>query len=178
MTRDITHVARMCMLTADILIAVQALVSARPTRTDVAGTSYVEDTVGGEIVEDAAGNSHIKQLVQTGDFELQGGHFAIQGTQVLVLNGVLDKTGSGPIAGRFTVKADVDGVEAVIWKGTVHGVLEGLHFTGKITAHGRGPYAGLILMLDVKEIETPEPPEVFALTGYILDPHGSQSTPR
>jgi hypothetical protein len=49
---DITHVARMCMLTSGILMAVQAFVSARPTRTYVAGTSYVEDTVGGEIVEE------------------------------------------------------------------------------------------------------------------------------
>jgi hypothetical protein len=176
MTRDITHVARMCMLTAGILMAVQVLVSARPTRTGVTGFSDVQnEPIGGEIVQDAAGNFHIKQFAQRGNFELEeieGGDFAIQGTQVLVLNGVLDETGSGPIAGRFTVTAEVDGVEAVIWEGTVHGVLEKLHFTGEIKAHGRGPYAGLILTLDVVEIEPTETTEEFALTGSILDPHG------
>ena len=176
MTRDITHCARMCMLTAGILMAVQALVSARPTRTGVTGNSNVQRTVDGEIVQDVAGNSHIKQLAQTGDFVLCCGDFAIQGTQLLVLNGVLDATGSGPIAGRFTVKAeDVDGVETVIWEGTVHGALEGLHFIGHITAHGQGPYAGLILMLDIEEIAPTETMEVFELTGSILDPHGLSS---
>jgi hypothetical protein len=174
MTRDTTHFARLCMLTAGILIAVQALVSARPTRIYVTGISTIEATVDGEIVPDAADNLHIKQLVQTGDFKLverSGGNFAIQGTQVLVLNGVLDDTQSGPIAGRFTVKADVDG--AVIWEGSVHGVLEGLHFTGEIKAHGRGPYAGLILTLHIEEGAPMEDAEVFELTGSILDPHGS-----
>jgi hypothetical protein len=178
MTRDITHLARMCMLTAGILMAVQALVSAQPTRILVRGFSDLQNVpVGGEIVEDPAGNLHIKQFAQTGDFklvELDGGDFAIQGTQVLVLNGVLDETESGPIAGRFTVTAEVDDVETVIWKGTIHGTLEGLHFIGHITAHGRGPYAGLILTLDVEEIAPTETTEKFELTGSILDPHGSQ----
>lgn len=118
MTRDITHFARMCMLTAGILMAVQALVSAQPTRIVVSGFSDVQNVpVGGDIVRDAAGNLHIKQFAQTGDFELverDGGDFAIQGTQLLVLNGVLDETGSGPIAGSITVKANVDRVETVI----------------------------------------------------------------
>jgi hypothetical protein len=173
MTHDITHFARMCLLTAGILIAVQALVSARPTRIYVTGTSTIEATQGGEFVQDPAGNSHIKQLVQTGDFTLverNSGELVTQGTQVLVLNGVLDQTNSGPIAGRFTV---VDGVGTVIWEGTVHGVLDELHFTGEITAHGRGPYAGLILTLKVVETKPPETPEKFDLTGSILDPHGS-----
>ena len=51
MTRYITHCARICMLTAGILMAVQALVSARPTRTLVTGFSDVQNQpVGGEIV--------------------------------------------------------------------------------------------------------------------------------
>ena len=82
MTRDIAYLVRMCMLTAGILMAVQALVSARPTRICVTGSSTIEDTEG-EIVQDAADNSHIKQLVQTGDFtlfECDDGPFAIQGT--------------------------------------------------------------------------------------------------
>ena len=177
MTRDITSFARMCMLTAGILMAVQALVSARPTRTIVTGFSDVQNQpVGGEIVQDAAGNSHIKQLAQIGNFELVergGGNFAIQATQLLVLNGVLDETGSGPIAGSITVIADVDGVKTVIWEGTVHGALEGLHFIGHITAHGQGPYAGLRLTLDIEEIKPTETTEEFKLTGSILDPHGS-----
>lgn len=173
MLRSMTHVARMCLLTAGILMAVQALVSARATRTDVAGISDVQYTVGGERVPDAAGNLHIKQLVQIGDFKLAGDGFDMQGIQVLVLNGVLDATGSGPIAGRFTVKADIDGVETVIWEGMVHGALDGLHFIGQITAHGRGPYAGLRLRLDVEEIETTGTTEEFEFTGSILDPHGS-----
>jgi hypothetical protein len=91
---------------------------------------------------------------------------------VLVLDGVLDETESGPTAGRFTVKADVNDVETVIWEGTVHGALERLHFRGEITAHGRGPYAGLILTLDIEEIGETETSEVFELTGSILDLHG------
>ena len=174
MTRDITPFARLCMLTAGILIAVPALVSARPTRTIVTGLSDVQNQpVGGDIVQDAAGNSHIQQLVQTGDFQLvesDCGDFTIQGTQLLVLNGVLDETGSGPIAGSFTVKDDA---ETVIWKGTMHGTLEALHFIGHITAHGQGPYAGLILRLDVEEIAPTPTTEEVALTEYILDPHGS-----
>jgi hypothetical protein len=167
MTRYLKHVARMCLLTAGVLMAAQALVSARPTRTGVSGTSNITETIDGEIVRDPAGNSHIKQLVQRGNFELCCGDFAIHGTQVLGLNGVLDKTGSGPIAGSFTVIAEGNGVEMVLWEGTVHGTLEGLHFSGEIKAHGQGPYAGLILTLHIEETDTPEE---FALTGSILDP--------
>jgi hypothetical protein len=166
----------MCLLTAGMLMAVQVQVSARPTQTAVIGTSNLQnDPVGGAIDEDPAGNSHIKQFAQIGDFELVGvddNVFSIQGIQSLVLNGVLDATGSGPIAGRFTVKADIDGVETVLWEGTVHGALEGLHFSGEITAHGQGPYAGLILTLHVEEIEPTDTTEEFALTGSIRDPRG------
>ncbi len=176
MTRDITQLSRMCMLTAGILMAVQALVSAQPTRILVSGFSDVQNVpVGGDIVPDAAGNLHIKQFAQAGDFDLvehDSGDFAIQGIQLLVLNGVLDATGSSPIAGSFTVTADVDEVETVIWKGTIRGTLERLHFIGHITARGQGPYAGLILRLDVEEIAPTATTEEFALTGSILAPHG------
>ena len=59
MPRSIIHLARMCLLTAGMLMAVQ--VSARPTQTAVIGTSNVQnDPVGGAIVQDPAGNSHIR----------------------------------------------------------------------------------------------------------------------
>ncbi len=80
---------------------------------------------------------------------------------MLVLNGVLDATGSGPIAGRFTVRADVNDVDTAIWKGTVRGTLEGLHFSGHIMAHDQGPYTGLILTLKIEEIEPTDTTEVF-----------------
>ncbi|MFW9804754.1 MAG: hypothetical protein ACFFFC_19010, partial [Candidatus Thorarchaeota archaeon] len=63
-----------------------------------------------------------------------------------------------------------------IWAGSVQGRLEQLSFTGQVVAHGQGPYAGLKLKLHMQEIPgTPDNPnpEVFDLTGSILDPHGS-----
>ena len=124
----------------------------------------------------AAGNLHIKQFAQTGNFQLverDSEDVVSQGTQLLVLNSVLDATESGPIAGSFTVTADVDYEETVIGEDTIHGTLEGLHFTGHITAHSQRLYAGLILTLDVVETEPTETTEEFELTGSILDPHGS-----
>jgi hypothetical protein len=63
----------------------------------------------------------------------------------------------------------------VIWEGHVHGqVVEG-SFTGRITAHGNGPFEGMLLQLDIQEdtptMEHPNP-ETFDLTGWILNPQG------
>jgi hypothetical protein len=59
----------------------------------------------------------------------------------------------------------------------VHGQVVALVFTGAITAHGHGPFAGMLLHLAVAEILCPpeapqEAAECFQLTGWILDPQG------
>jgi hypothetical protein len=95
----------------------------------------------------------------------------IQGTQLLVLTGILNRTLSGPVAGRFTVTATVNGHPTTVWKGTILGFVEALIFTGRAVAHGTGPYAGQTLMLSFHErpaTPTSPNPEVFDLTGFLV----------
>ncbi len=178
MMRYIKRFALIGLLVGGFLIAAQAPALAKAIRTDVTGVSDTLDgMIGGDVVADGNGKLHFKQAAFAGGFALQGDGVDIQGTQVLVLTGVVDETFSGPLAGSFVVTKDVGGVETLIWAGSVHGRLEQLSFTGQVVAQGQGPYAGLKLKLHMQEIPgTPDNPnpEVFDLTGSILDPHGSE----
>jgi len=178
MKRYIKRFSFIGLLIGSFLIAVQAPALAKATRTDVTGVSDTLDgMVGGDVFADGNGNLHFKQAAFAGGFALQGDGVDIEGTQVLALTGVVDETFSGPLAGSFEVTSKVGGVETVIWAGSVHGHLEQLSFTGHVVAQGQGPYAGLKLKLQMQEIPaTPgnPNPELFDLSGSILDPHGSE----
>lgn len=146
--------------------------AAPPAVIPVAGVSDLHaGQVGGTIVPDRAGNLHLRQAAFQGDFALHGAGVTIVGTQTLVLTGVLDATLSGPVAGRFTVTALVNGQHTTLWDGTIHGVIRALSFTGRAVARGAGPSAGQHLTLLYQERPaTPDNPnpEVFDLTGFIV----------
>lgn len=116
------------------------------------------------------GNLHLKKAAFRGSFDLHGDGVTIHGSQLLVLNGVLDQSLSGPVAGRFIVTAEINGRPTTIWEGAIHGVVNALIFTGRAIAHGEGPYAGQKLLLEFRERPaTPSNPnpEVFDLTGFM-----------
>jgi hypothetical protein len=162
------------LLMAGLCVSLPRPVLAKATKTDVTGVSDVNGCVlSGEIVPDEDGNLHIKAYTQTGRFELQGDDIAIKGTQIVVLTGVIDDTGSGFIDGNWIV---ISASGTVIWEGAVHGHLEQFSFTGKVTAQGKGPYAGMTLKLDMQErpgTEDNPNSEVFDLSGHIRESHRS-----
>ena len=178
MTRLLTPVGRgfivVALLIAGLFVSIQQPVLAKATTIEVTGVSDVHGCVlGGAIVPDEEGNLHVQNYTQTGRFALQGDGIDIRGTQILVLTGILDATGSGFIEGSWIVISEVG---TVIWEGSTHGHVEQLSFTGEITGRGKGPYTGMKLTLDVQEIpaapDNPNP-EAFDLSGYILAPHAS-----
>jgi hypothetical protein len=166
----------LAVLSIGLVVSIPGSVLARGTLTVVEGRAdLLDDVEGAEPRSDSAGNLHFHQVLAQGDFSLQGDGIAIDGTQTLVLNGSVDRSFSGPFSGTFTVRTLLEGQDTVIWEGHVHGQVVHLIFTGRITAHGQGPFAGMLLQLDVQEDDpTPETPnpETFDLTGWILDPQG------
>jgi hypothetical protein len=159
------------LLCGALLTFGQPALAAPPERIPVVGVSdLLGGQVGGAIVPDKGGNLHLKKAAFVGGFELHGDGVDISGSQQLVLTGVLDRTLSGPVAGRFSVTAVVNGRPATIWEGAIHGRIRSLSFTGRAIAHGEGPYAGQKLVLHFLERPaTPENPnpEVFDLTGTV-----------
>jgi hypothetical protein len=157
---------------------------AQAARIAVTGDSDLsEDLTGGVLRFDRGGNLHVQHVTQEGHFTLRGGPIAIDGYQTLVLTGVLRPgdtdplVDTGPFAGTFTVRTAPAGQGEVLWEGQVQGQVVALVFMGAITAHGRGPFAGMLLHLAVTELpcepEAPEEPaECLQLTGWILDPQG------
>jgi hypothetical protein len=154
-----------------LLAACPTALAAPPERVAVTGVSdLLGGQVGGEVVPDRGGNLHLRQAAFVGGFALQGTGVSIEGAQRVVLTGVLDETLSGPVAGRLTVTAVVNGQATTIWEGTIHGVLAGLSFIGRAVAHGAGPYTGQRLTLEYRErpaTPTNPNPEVFALSGVL-----------
>lgn len=158
-----------------LVVSIPGSVLARATITAVEGLADLSDGVlGGEVWSDSAGNMHFQHFSEKGNFSLQGDEIDINGKQILVLNGKLNPSLTGPFSGTFTVSTIIEGQDTVIWEGRVHGQVVELIFTGRITAHGRGPFAGMLLHLGIQEDTSgPEPnSEIFNLTGWLLDPHG------
>jgi len=157
-----------------VVSLIQTTSAAPPQQIAVTGVSdALGGLAGGEIVPDGGGNPHLNAAAFFGGFELHGDGVLITGSQIVVLNGVVDQTLSGPVAGSFTVTSDVNGGGATIWSGTVHGFVEGLIFTGRAVAQGQGPYAGQKLTLYFQERPaTPENPnpEIFDLAGFLTRP--------
>ena len=155
-----------------VLLTISPRATAAPAeRVPVTGLSdLLGGQVGGDLVPDAHGNLHLETAAFRGSFALHGDGVDIVGSQQVVLYGVLDQTLSGPVAGSFTITAELDGQPTTIWKGTIHGVVDALIFTGQASAHGMGPYAGQRLTLYFQErAATPETPnpEVFDLAGFL-----------
>lgn len=160
------------VLLIGLMCSLPEAVVARATITVVTGHADVLGDVmeGGDVRSDSAGNVHFHHFPQQGSFSLRGGDIAIDGQQTVVLNGMLDASFSGPFAGTYTVSTGLEGDDTVLWEGHVHGqVVVGI-FTGRIIAHGRGPFAGMLLQLDIQEDVTT--PETFVLTGWIRTPRG------
>src|SRR6478672_5548546 len=131
------------LLLAMMLTVCPTAFAARSEPVSVTGVSdLLGGQVGGTLVPDAAGNIHLRKAEYQGSFALEGENIHVVGTQLIVLNGVLDATLSGPVAGSLTVTVDVSGNPVTVWQGTVHGRVIGLIFTGQAVAHGVGRYAG------------------------------------
>ena len=143
-------------------------VSAKATRTAVEGLALTPGFGGAEPWIDSAGGYHFRHFQITwSHFSLYGQGVGIQGTATTDMNGNTDKDGTGPISGTFLVQTEADGV---IWEGRFHGRAVGWMVCAVVTAHGKGPYAGKLLQLDMEEND---PSDVFRdefdLSGWILD---------
>jgi hypothetical protein len=145
--------------------------AAPPERVTMTGVGdLLGGQVGGDLVPDAAGHLHLRQAAFRGSFALEGGGISIKGAEVIVLNGVLDATLSGPVAGTLTIATGITPESTTLWQGTIHGRVNALIFTGQAVAHGVGPYAGQHLKLTYQERPaTPgnPNPEIFDLTGVL-----------
>ena len=154
-----------------LLTVSPAALAAGPESVAVTGVSdLLVGQVDGVLVPDPAGHLHLRQAAFEGSFHLEGNGISITGTQVIVLNGVLDATLSGPVAGSLTVTVDERGESIVVWQGTIHGRVDALIFTGQAVARGVGPHAGQQLKLTYQERPaTPgvPNPEVFDLAGAV-----------
>ena len=162
------------VLIIGLMFSLPASVVARATITIVKGHADLSDgDIGGEVQPDAAGNLHFHHFSQRGNFSLkslQGDDIVIDGKQTVVLNGKLDQSFTGPFAGTYTVSTSLEGHDTVLWEGRVHGQVVQGNFTGRIIAYGSGPFAGMLLQLDILEDDSNA--DTFELIGLILAPRG------
>jgi hypothetical protein len=165
------------LLMVGLLATLTGPVLAKATKTAVEGRADFSDGFiePGEMWFDGGGNLHYQKVVVKGNFTLHGDGVDIDGKQIVVLNGILDETLTGPFFGAFSVSMEIAGEETVIWEGQYHGYVTNLSYSGQATAHGRGPFEGMQLKFEGQE-DPPTPgnpdPNVFGQSGWILDPHG------
>jgi hypothetical protein len=142
-------------------------VSAKTTRTAVAGFALEPDFFGYEARQDRAGGWHFRLGIVWKDFSLQGDGVGIQGTLTSEMKGRTDQDFNGVLSGTFVAR---DWDDQVVWKGRLHGSLVGLMVTAVVTARGQGPFDGMLLQLVMVENYPPDPErDEFDLTGWVLD---------
>ena len=158
-------------LVIGLAIGVPGSVSAQTARTAVEGRADNPQLVDYQLRVDGAGGLHFRHFELEWDFSLHGGAIDIHGTQAAVLNGNLDENGTGPLSGTFVVRTPD---QEVIWEGHMHALLVEWIVTGAVTAHGKGPFAGMLLQLVLEEdcAFPGDNPDTFGLTGLIVDPAG------
>jgi hypothetical protein len=164
------------LLVLALIVGVQGAVLAKATKVEVYGRGEVTSKTG-TMRWDKGGNLHVLELVCPGTIWLEtvDGEPILNGEWEIVLRANMDyedESYTGPGSGTIVITEG----ETVLWEGRIHGYFDRLILSGKITAHGRDRFEGMQLQLDVQE-DSPIPggnqdPDLYTLTGRLLDPQG------
>jgi hypothetical protein len=159
-------------LIVGLAISFPGHVSGGATKTAVEGQALYAHfvSVASEFF-DRAGGYHFRHMVVTWDeFSLSGkGIDNFQGTATADCTGNVDNVvdGTGPFSGILIVRA---GNQQVVWEGHFNARLVGWFATVAVTAHGKGPFEGKLLQLEMVEIPNADPfVDDMDLTGQIID---------
>jgi hypothetical protein len=121
------------------------------------------------------GELRVRHQVVSGDLLLNFDGIQIRGRQIFEVGANVDGQGTGATYGSFALTLGAGKDEVTVFEGHWAGHLERLIGVSQLVGHGRGPFAGYRLYLDMEEIagsEVVPDPNIFLLDGYASEERG------
>lgn len=173
------RISILVVLAVGLIVSLPITLMAETHRTIVSGEADFADGIGradgfrGWV--DSGGRFHRNNVIAEGNFNLKGKRVKLKGKWSTLWSVVIiDAQNNGRIMGTFSVTADVDRQDTVVWEGHfIFEVINGFS-SGFFWGTGSGPFEGKILEFNFDEDEAAATednpnPNIYLLNGVITE---------